>query len=295
MATVSDVLRTAATELGYNRFDDPEPGSKYGRAYAGYVGDPYFGESGVPFCAMFVSWVLHQCGVDFTYAYCPFILRDYRSQRVSVEDACPGDLVLYDWGADGMPDHVGIVEKNLGDCIQSIEGNTSSGQAGSQSNGGGVYRRVRRYGVVCTIIRMDYASGEAPTPEPGPVSSEGELGDVSWWGPAFTREMQSQRGTTVDGVVSTQPYPNTAYLVRADTDSWDFRHRVTNGSQLIASVQMLIGTTPDGWFGHQSVMALQRWLADHGYSVGDSGADGYMGADTCTAIGHALQDGAFRA
>jgi len=46
-----------------------------------------------------------------------------------------GDIVFYDWGGDGVSDHVGIVEKvNSDGSIVAIEGNTSDGFG--DSNGG---------------------------------------------------------------------------------------------------------------------------------------------------------------
>lgn len=164
MSSASDALRIAAAEVGYSRWSDPKPGTKYGRWYAELTGSAYYGESGVPYCAMFVSWVLHQAGVDFTYAYCPYILRDFKAARVAKSDARPGDVVLFDWGGDGVPDHVGLVELNRGTYYQTIEGNTSSGSAGSQSNGGRVARRTRSLSTVCAVIRIDY-EGEDMTDE----------------------------------------------------------------------------------------------------------------------------------
>ncbi len=73
-----------------------------------------------------------------------------------------GDIVCYDWNGDGWPDHVGIVERVLAlrwkgrlfvGWIQTVEGNTSSGLAGSQSNGDGVYRR-RRWCSHCKFARV---------------------------------------------------------------------------------------------------------------------------------------------
>ena len=61
MATASEVLRIAAGEIGYSRWTDPQPGTKYGRWYAQSHGS-YYGASGVPFCAMFVSWVMSRAG-----------------------------------------------------------------------------------------------------------------------------------------------------------------------------------------------------------------------------------------
>ena len=56
----------------------------------------------------------------------------------------PGDLALFDTPGGDPAVHVAIVEKKLSDSsYQTIEGNTSAGDGGSQSNGGGVFRRVR--------------------------------------------------------------------------------------------------------------------------------------------------------
>lgn len=54
-----------------------------------------------------------------------------------------GHLVLVTFNFDGGdPDHTGVLAKGSGP-LETIEGNTSSGVGGSQSNGGGVYRRNR--------------------------------------------------------------------------------------------------------------------------------------------------------
>lgn len=52
----------------------------------------------------------------------------------------PGDLVLY--GA-GIAKHVGLVERSRNGVLITYEGNTSSGNGGSQDNGGGLFRRER--------------------------------------------------------------------------------------------------------------------------------------------------------
>ena len=62
MATVTDILRIAANEVGYSRWDDPESGTKYGRWYAQVVNNSYYGTNGVPYCTMFASWVFAQAG-----------------------------------------------------------------------------------------------------------------------------------------------------------------------------------------------------------------------------------------
>ena len=52
-------LDYARGEIGYSRYSDPEPGSKYGRWYANISGEAWCGASGVPYCAMFSSWCLY--------------------------------------------------------------------------------------------------------------------------------------------------------------------------------------------------------------------------------------------
>src|SRR3954465_2357531 len=59
-----------------------------------------------------------------------------------------GDLVCYDFDGDGQyDDHIGLVVKVVGLgpmlTLQTVEGNTSSGVAGSQGDGDGVFLRQR--------------------------------------------------------------------------------------------------------------------------------------------------------
>ena len=44
-------------------------------------------------------------------------------------------------GTSYKTDHCGICESVSGQYVTAIEGNTSNGNTGSQSNGDGVYRR----------------------------------------------------------------------------------------------------------------------------------------------------------
>lgn len=158
MASVESVLNIARGEIGYSRYNDPEKGSKYGRWYAKMTGESYFGENGVPYCAMFVSWVFAgagQAAPGLPGSYCPYIVNAGKKAgaTVPVRNARAGDIVLFDWGGDGVSDHVGIVENNNGNYLTCIEGNTS---AASNSNGGTVARRTRAYSTVISIIRPVY-------------------------------------------------------------------------------------------------------------------------------------------
>lgn len=167
MSAAKNVLYCAQQWIGYSRWDDPEPGTVFGRWYAELVGDSYFGESGIPYCAMFVSYCLNWAGIEaagLPGAYVPWILsaNSDAGRLVANEDAQPGDLVMFDWQGDGVADHIGIVEENHADegWMQTIEGNTSPGSGGSQSNGGGVYRRARNYSSIIGVTRPYYETQE---------------------------------------------------------------------------------------------------------------------------------------
>lgn len=109
---------------------------------------------GGPWCGAFAHAALEHGGVktDPSIRYCPSIeamakqgTGGFASWHPGVSNAQPGDLVLYDWfkNPPSFPDHVGVVVALQGNELHTIEGNTSSGTAGSQSDGGGVFARVR--------------------------------------------------------------------------------------------------------------------------------------------------------
>lgn len=86
--------------------------------------------------------------------------RWYVGTTANVDKARPGDIVFFDWGASnsvGAIDHVGIVERVLGDGrLQTIEGNTSDA----------VRRRVRGAAVIAGYGRPAYTAttGGGSTP-----------------------------------------------------------------------------------------------------------------------------------
>lgn len=134
----------------------------------------WYGQNGVPWCAIFVSWCFDQARpwfswswVRFKYAYCPFVVADARAGRnglsiVHWQDVRPGDLALYDWPGEspGTADHIGIVDRivnRTSGTFTAAEGNTSA--AGSQDNGGAVLMKERNTSVVQAFVRVT-----VPTP-----------------------------------------------------------------------------------------------------------------------------------
>lgn len=87
--------------------------------------------------------------------YTGYIVEDAKAGQnglieVSYDNARAGDVVVYTF------DHIGIVESVTAEGLLAIEGNTSSGSSGSQSNGGGVFRRLRSRSDVLLIARPTY-------------------------------------------------------------------------------------------------------------------------------------------
>ena len=70
----------------------------------------------------------------------------------------PGDLVFFQFDNDAASDHIGIIEKDNGDTIATIEGNTSPN---SDANGGAVMRRTRKKSLIMAVVRPKYPAETA--------------------------------------------------------------------------------------------------------------------------------------
>lgn len=275
MATGNDLLRVASKYVGYNRFDDPLTGTIFGRAYAELHGEAY-AANGVPYCDMYVTKCLREIGItDFDSAYVPGRIATARARGWLVlrEKAQPGDLVCFDWDGDGVADHIGIVEIKYSWSYQTIEGNTSGSWRGSQSNGGGVYRRVRSFDTVIAVIRPPYTGASRPVVPAGTLAVDG------WWGTATTRALQRINRTPQDGQVSSQYRPNQQYFPAAGS-GWEWTGENAEGSQLIVKLQRAFRVDADGIAGPEFVRGMQRY-----YRVT---VDGYMGHATVRALQHAI-------
>lgn len=287
MATAQDVISIALGEVGYSRYDDPQTGSKYGRWYAKLTGDPYYAQSGVPYCAMFVSWVFAQVSqacAGLPGAYCPDMLCQAEDAGATVPISMPraGDLVYYDWNG-GVSDHVGIVVDNHGTYLETVEGNTSTG-SGSQTNGGVVAKRQRAWDYVCGIVRPSYGAGRDNKAAPNTLKVTGSLGkaDVTEW--------QRQCGTIPDGVVTGQRTEHKGlWPALVSVDGYD-----GSGSALMRAVQKKVGVpNPTGVIARGTICMVQGWLVLNDYDIGDAKA-GVLDAPTARAIQRSLNDGRWR-
>jgi peptidoglycan hydrolase-like protein with peptidoglycan-binding domain len=227
------VLATAAQEIGY----DTKSGAKYWEG----VGKASW--TGAPWCAAFVQWCLKVNGSWYPAPlpyYVPSFVSQAKSRGEWVRSGTPGDFVCFDWGGDGVADHVGILERNTVFGIQTIEGNTSSGNAGSQNNGGGVWRRIRTSGVMGYVHFSGYGKETNIDPDQFPLPKG------HWYGPD-------------DG---------TAYShsgVRGYPDIGN-----------IETIQKFVGTDVDGSYGPKTKAAVLDWEKANN----DTLRDGLVAVDT---------------
>lgn len=126
---------------------------------------------GLPWCGTWCGWALAAAGVkgvSYRQASVSLIEDDARAGRAPFagwlapsawRQVIRGDLVV--WFNRGV--HVEMVRafKQIGGQVYVITdgGNTSSGTSGSQSNGGGSYRRVRPLWQAYGFARVDYPGG----------------------------------------------------------------------------------------------------------------------------------------
>lgn len=139
--------------LGYQ--EGPNNDTKFGK---------WFGLNNQPWCAMAVSKLFFDSGAIASvaktkkgYASCDAWLKYLakNNQIVPVGQAQAGDIVFFQFDADSLADHVGIVKSHnkLRKFLMVYEGNTSADKKGSQSNGDGFYLKKRTYATIMAVAR----------------------------------------------------------------------------------------------------------------------------------------------
>jgi len=158
VSTAARVLDVARSQIGTVQAADGS--NPYGAAY---------GMNKVAWCAQFVWWVGQQAGAGALIpkaAYTPTLAAWFQQRGQASRSPRVGSLVLFDWPGDGVDriSHVGLVEAvNADGTITTIEGNTTSGAAGNQRMGGGVWRRKRSTSAVVVYGHPAY-DGAATAP-----------------------------------------------------------------------------------------------------------------------------------
>ena len=264
MATASEVMKIAAGQIGYCRFDDPATGTKFGRWAAKVLGDPSLAANDVAYCDMFVSWVLDQAGQPFPGtpgSYVPSTLAAARKAGLvlsSKRDARFGDVIFFDWNGNGVPDHIGFVEIPTSIYCQCAEGNTT----GADGRSGSVARRTRAWSTVLAVARPAYDSKPSK-----PAGGLWQIDEDGIWGEDTTALAQAIEGIKVSGKVYNQPVDNKSCFV--GDQCWSFRFTASpkdGGSLLVRRIQNDLGwkwKDCDGYFGPDtSRRFIEKWVSD---------------------------------
>ena len=116
-----------------------EIGASDGQKYWSWYGFSSYQE----WCACFVSWCGEQAGLIESgamprFSLCSDGMSWFQSQgkwQAAGSTPTAGSLVFFDWGGDGVPDHVAIVEKCENGIVYTVEGNTSTRVNGESVRG----------------------------------------------------------------------------------------------------------------------------------------------------------------
>lgn len=159
MNIIKQVLDVARSQLETKEYPPSSNNVKYNTAYYGREVDG----SQYSWCAVFVWWVFRECGISGLYyggqktAYVPALISWARKNGLLVDTPEPGDLVCFDFNANGVADHIGICESWDGRYVTTIDGNTGTT---SEANGGCVMRRRRERKYIVAVIRPKYEEDE---------------------------------------------------------------------------------------------------------------------------------------
>lgn len=141
------VIAMATENIGV--IEDFDNITKYNEWYGhGMNGD---GKKGQPWCASFVSYIYNftdapmgKIDHEEGFCYVPTLVSKAKAHGWITKEPKAGDIVCFDWQLDGKADHTGIFVKWIdATTFETIEGNTSPTNKGSQSNGGMVCKKVR--------------------------------------------------------------------------------------------------------------------------------------------------------
>ena len=255
----NEITKVGRTQVGYKESPANSNKTKYGKL---------FGMNGVPWCAIY-NWFkglmaamkvekdnpiyksASAANIQDLTVKCKggsWIMPKTKSKAkrlAAVRRMMPDDIVSFDFGEFScVRYHTGTVDNVEGDYVWCNEGNTSG--SGSQSNGGAVLLKKRKYTDICSVVRP---KTRKPKPRKLEVllAVDGDFGyqtryRFQWWlgveqdddlGPITTKALQKKLGMKQDGI---------------------WTHEVTK------KLQKKIGSKPDGDFGKITTKDLQTYL-----------------------------------
>lgn len=130
--------------------------------------DYYGSDKAAYWCCIFAWDIFRMCKASKYFyggkktASCTTLLDYYKKHHsnwvtTDINQARQGDLVFYQFDKDKYADHIGIFDSKYSSSkFYAIEGNTSLGTSGSQSNGEYVARRLRKKSQVMAFVHIEY-------------------------------------------------------------------------------------------------------------------------------------------
>lgn len=263
MTQAQKVLKVAISQIGYCESPRNSNRTKYGKA---------FGMNGVPWCAEFVWWCFMKAGLSnlvpkdasadglqdgiVKYRGGKWVMKkayNNTTKKNHLKKFRPGDVVTFDFGRNnGYRQHIGIIEKVVGNYVICIEGNTS--KSGSQSNGGMVVRQRRIYSSICAVARPRYSDSTPDKLEP--LEVDGIMG--------YETICRLQRWLKVDedGIIGEQTVKalqKAIGLKGKDVDG-EWGKITTTQLQRFLNTQIGAGLVTNGRRDKATIKALQRFL-----------------------------------
>ena len=274
---------------------------------------PQWTDSGYAWCGGFQVAAYKQAGVDLMkcawWFYTPYV-KNFAQKIGAWKTSNPnyGDMPEFDWTLDGVIDHIGAAWPDPNTAsYRSVEGNTSRGTAGSQSNGGGAWVRYRtkptlrgwvdmRTVLAWMIDTGKWKPGTAPITSSKPhVTQTLTKTDKQYMldvdgvrGSATNSRWQQVMGTPIDGRIDSP-----SLCVKAT-------QRFLNAQVSSDHIRNLTGKNKldtDGLLGPRTVRVLQfvlfNWYAKAvlGRTINVAlDCDGIEGAQTVKLLQHALNN-----
>lgn len=160
-----------------------------------------------------------------------------------------GDSISFNFSGGSSRSHTGLVIGVWGNNIWCIEGNTSFGNSGSQSNGGCVASRKRSYTTGVCVVRPKYSSFKWHVPSKPYSGSVPKLPSRGYF-------KYRDKSSEVSKLQKALAWAN-GYDLKADGEF---------GGMTFAEVvifQVANGIEPDGEFGKASLNALNKLIKKH--------------------------------
>lgn len=160
--SVDRVIEVALGELGNTEYPPGSNMQKYGAAY---------GVNGVYWCVQLIWWIFREAGESKAFfngaktASCTALMKLYQAEGLWFTDGqyqC-GDIAIMTFAKNREVQHCGLIigKAEDGGWI-TVEGNTSPGMEGSQSNGGCVAKKIRYNSNILGVCRPKYQKEEEP-------------------------------------------------------------------------------------------------------------------------------------